>query len=136
MGVGYPTDKVRQALVGSNVLEIYSHPQAGPLFPNASEGFGTYVGVVDGTTPYGDVIHWGPTNQFAAPPTVAPDPDRRIITENIASPTNFINEFFNTTTEPAGHGFRRDGTGSTAACYTFEPLENVPIRVILLDDTS
>lgn len=135
MGVGYPTEKLRQALVGSNVLEIYSHPVAGPLVPNASEGLGTYVGVVDGTTPYGDVIHWGPTNGFAALPQVAPDPSRRIITDDVASPTNFVNAFLDTTTAPAGHGFRRDGAGSTAACYTFEPMGDVPIRLIVLDDT-
>lgn len=135
MGIGYLTEKVRQAVVSSNVLEIYSHPVAGPLWPNASEGQSNYVGVVDGTTPYGDVIYWGPTNQFEATPTVAPDPDRRFITENIASPTNFIAEFFNTTSEPVGHGFNPDGTGTTAACYTFQPMSNLPIRVIVLDNT-
>ena len=135
MGIGYPTEKVRQALVSSNVLEIYSPPGAGPLVPGASEGKGTYVGVVDGTTTYGDVIYWGPTNEFDATPTVAPDPDRHIITENIASPTNFIAEFFNTTSEPAGHGFNPDGTGTTAACYTFQPMSNLPIRIIVLDNT-
>ncbi len=135
MGIGYPTEKVRQAMVGSNVLEIYSPPGLGPLVPGASEGNGTYVGVVDGTTPYGDVIHWGPTNNYAARPTVAADPNRHIIAENIASPTNFVAEFFKTTSEPSGHGFNRDGAGSTAACYTFEPLTNVPIRVIVLDNT-
>ena len=135
MGIGYPTEKVRQALVGSNVLEIYTHPVMGPLAPNASEGHGTYVGVVDGTTPYGDVLYWGPTNGYAALPSVAPDPNRHIITEDVASPTNFIAAFFETTSAPPGHGFSRDGTGSTAACYTFEPQANVPIRVIVLDDT-
>lgn len=135
MGIGYPTVKVRQAMVGSNVLEIYSPPGLGPLVPGASEGYGTYVGVVDGTTPYGDVIHWGPTNDYATRPTVAADPDRHIIAEDIASPTNFVAEFFMTTSEPSGHGFNRDGAGSTAACYTFDPLTNVPIRVIVLDNT-
>jgi metallophosphoesterase (TIGR03768 family) len=135
MGIGYPTAKVRQALVGSNVLEIYSHPVAGPLVPNASEGQGIYVGVVDGTTPYGDVILWGPTNGFAARPTVAADQNRHIITEDVTSPTDFIGEFFETTSSPVGHGFHQDGTGSTAACYSFEPSANVPIRVIVLDNT-
>ena len=135
MGVGYPTEKVRQALVGSNVLEIYHSPTLGPLAPSASEGQGTYVGVVDGTTPYGEVIYWGGTNGYAARPCVAPDPNRHIITGDITSPTNFIGEFFTTTSAPLGHGFSRDGAGSTAACYTFEPLTNVPIRVIVLDDT-
>ncbi|HNX34313.1 MAG TPA: TIGR03768 family metallophosphoesterase [Kiritimatiellia bacterium] len=134
MGIGYPTEKVRQALVSSNVLEI-TDAVAGPLWPNASEGQGTYVGVVDGTTKYGDVIYWGATNGYETTPTVAPDPNRHIITENIASPTNFIAEFFNTTSEPVGHGFIRDGAGSTAACYTFQPMSNAPIRVIVLDNT-
>ena len=135
MGIGYPTEKVREALVGSNVLEIGTSPTLGPLIPSASEGFGTYVGVVDGTTPYGDVICWGPTNGFAVRPTVAPDSNRHIVTGDISSPTNFINAFFNTTSEPSGHGFKRDGAGSTAACYSFDPLASVPIRMIVLDDT-
>ena len=31
------------------------------LVPNASEGTGVYIGVVDGTTRYGEVIKGGPT---------------------------------------------------------------------------
>jgi hypothetical protein len=81
------------------------------------------------------VLYWGSTNWYPTRPHVASDPNRRIITEDIASPTNFIGEFFETTSAPAGHGFRRDGAGSTAACYTFEPMGDVPIRVIVLDDT-
>lgn len=135
MGIGYPTKKIRDALVGDKVLEINSHPVWGPLATNASEGNGTYVGVVDGTTTYGDVIHWGPTNGYESVPAVAADESRRIITESIASPTNFVAEFFKSTSEPVGHGFSQDGSGSTAACYTFEPRADVPIRVIVLDDT-
>jgi hypothetical protein len=91
--------------------------------------------VVDGTDPWGSVIKWGPTNLYNAPPTVAPDPNRHSITTDIASPTNFVNEFFNSKSSPQGHGFNRANTGSLAACYTFEPLTNMPIKVIVLDDT-
>ena len=132
MGVGYPTEKIQQALVGSNVLSISTN---GPLIPPGSEGSGMYVGVVDGTTPFGAVIKWGLTNLFDTPPTVAADTNRHILTTDVSSPTNYINEFFNTASSPQGHGFNRANTGSLAACYTFEPLTNMPIKVIVLDDT-
>ncbi|MFH1477069.1 MAG: TIGR03768 family metallophosphoesterase [Verrucomicrobiota bacterium] len=132
MGIGYPTEKIKQALVGSNVLNISTN---GPLVSPGSEGVGMYVGVVDGTTPYGTVIKWGLTNLFDMPPTVAADPDRRSLTTGLDSPTNFVNEFFNTTSFPQGHGFTRGATGSLAACYAFEPLADIPIKVIVLDNT-
>ena len=108
MGVGYPTEKIRQALVGSNVLNISTN---GPLIPPGSEGSGMYVGVVDGTTPFGAVIKWGLTNLFATPPTVAADTNRHTLTTDVSSPTNYINEFFNTASSPQGHGFNRTNTG-------------------------
>jgi len=134
MGIGCPTTpKIQQALVGSNILNISTN---GPLLtPGGSEGTGMYVGVVDGTTPYGDVINWGLTNNFLTPPAVAADTNRHSLTLDISSPTNYINEFFNTVSSPQGHGFSQGITGSLAACYTFEPLTNMPIKVIVLDDT-
>jgi len=96
-----------------------------------------YVGVVDGTTPYGTVIKWGTNNQFATPPTIAADTNRYSLTMDISSPTNYVNEFFNTVSSPKGHGFNlaTTTTGTLAACYTFEPLTNMPIKIIVLDDT-
>jgi metallophosphoesterase (TIGR03768 family) len=132
MGIGYPTEKIQQALVSSNVLNISIN---GPLFPPGSEGTGMYVGVVDGTTPYGSVIKWGETHLFDTPPTVAEDPDRRILSTSLHSPTNFVNEFFKSTSFPQGHGFTHGITGSLAACYAFEPLADMPIKVIVLDNT-
>jgi hypothetical protein len=73
------------------------------------------VGVVDGTTPFGTVVKWGLTNLFDAPPTGAADPNRRTFTMDVASPTNCVNEFFKTTSFPAGHGFNQTNTGSLAA---------------------
>ena len=132
MGIGYPTPKVKQAMVGGSILDISPH---GPLAPGGSEGSGMYVGTVDGATPFGDVVQWGPTNRFEAPPEVAADPNRHILTEEIPSPVNFIREFFDTATSPPGHGFSSNAAGSTAACYSFLPQADLPLKVIVLDDT-
>jgi metallophosphoesterase (TIGR03768 family) len=131
MGIGYVTPKLQQAFVGTNVLNMFTNP----VVANASEGTGMYVGVVDGTTPYGIVIKGGPTNLYDTPPTVAADTNRHSLTTDNSSPTNYVNEFFNTTSFPLGHGFNRANTGSLAACYTFMPLTNMPIKMIVLDDT-
>jgi len=131
MGTGYPTPKIQQALIGSNILNMSTNP----LAPSATEGGGMYVGTVDGTTPFGTVIKWGPTNLFDTPPTVAADARRHTLTTDNSWPSNYVNEFFNTTSFPQGHGFNRTNPGSLAACYTFLPLTNMPIKMIVLDDT-
>ena len=135
MGVGFPTDKVRNVLVGSNVLDMAPNP----LVANATEGTGVYMGIVDGTTRYGDVIKGGPAKLFAPPPTVVADPDRRALTTvdstNALSCTNYMGEFFNTASLPKGHGFKPGNLENNSACYTFEPMKNLPVKVIVLDDT-
>jgi len=131
MGVHYPTDKIRATLVGSNVLDMYTNV----FFPNSTELAGQYMGVVDGSTPDGDVIKGGLTNDFLTPPTVAPDADRRSLTTASSSTTNFMSEFFNTSSLPIGHGFNAANIASNSACYTFVPMTNLPIKVIVLDDT-
>jgi metallophosphoesterase (TIGR03768 family) len=135
MGVGYPTEKVKKTLVGSAVLNM--SPDV--LTPNASEGTGIYMGVVDGTTRYGEVIKGGPANLFAVPPTVAADPNRHSLTTeftaNTLACTNFMSEFFNTTSLPKGHGFSRSSLENNSACYSFVPMTNLPLKVIVFDDT-
>jgi metallophosphoesterase (TIGR03768 family) len=131
MGVAYPTEKVRNAEVGSEILNM----GANVLLPNATESTGIYVGVVDGTTPLGEVIKGGPEADFATPPTVAADPSRLSLTTAASTTANYISEFFDSTTLPVGHGFDQSHTGSLAACYTFEPKANLPLKVIVLDDT-
>lgn len=132
MGIGYPSEKIQQAMVGSNVLNISTN---GPLIPPGAEGTGMYVGVVDGTTSNGTVINWGPTNFFDAPPTVAADSNRCMLSTPLNSPTNFVNAFFDSTSLPQGHGFIPGVTGSLAACYAFVPRADMPIKVIVLDNT-
>ena len=135
MGVSYPTAKVRNALVGSAVLNM--NPNV--LVPNASEGTGIYMGVVDGTSRYGEVIKGGLTKFFATPPTVAADLGRHSLTTeytaNSLACTNFMSEFFHTESFPKGHGFTPGNLANNSACYSFVPLTNLPLKVIVFDDT-
>lgn len=95
-----------------------------------------YMGVIDGASPYGAIKHAGKKEDFASAPTVAPDPDRRALLRS-----EWIAEFFNTTTLPKGHGFdlvpealRRSEEGF--ACYSFVPKAGIPLKVIVLDNTQ
>lgn len=131
MGVARPSQKVQTAQTGSAVLNMSKD-----LFnPNATEGAGMYVGVVDGTTRYGEVIKGGPVNRFPTPPTVAADPNRHALATAVSTSSNYMREFFNTTSSPAGHGFTQANLESNSASYTFEPVTNLPLKVIVLDDT-
>jgi hypothetical protein len=100
--------------------------------PNGFKGSGYYMGSIDGRTVYGDVIGAGPAKNFSAPPKVlAADKNRHWL-----SPSDWMNEFFNTTSSPEGHGFNRSDALRGFVCYTFEPKSNIPIKVIVLDDTQ
>ncbi len=92
-----------------------------------------YGGVIDGSTPSGDIIHTGPADSSGAPPTVAADPERRSLLR-----TEWIQEFFKTSTSPVGHGLNLVSKTQPAgfACYSFAPKSNVPLKVIVLDDTQ
>jgi hypothetical protein len=84
------------------------------------------MGVVDGTKEYGDLIDAGPV----ANPIVA-DPKRRSL-----SMRAWMGEFFNTTSKPIGHGFTKQMIEEGFACYSFYPKADIPIKVIVLDDTD
>ncbi len=101
-----------------------------------------YQGVIDGSTPDGTIINSGSTDEYTTPPKVTADPDRRSLPRE-----EFIQEFFNTATSPVGHGFNLvasnpnfhlvpDGEKAGFACYSFEPKSDVPLKVIVLDDTQ
>jgi metallophosphoesterase (TIGR03768 family) len=131
MGVAYPKAKLQQALVGSEILNIGIN-----LFAtNNADATGVYVGVVDGATPYGDVVKGGPAAAFPAPPVIIPDPSRHSVVTPDSLTATFTGECFNSSTLPAGHGFDPAQSGGTSACYTFEPVANLPLKVIVLDDT-
>jgi metallophosphoesterase (TIGR03768 family) len=90
-----------------------------------------YMGVLDGSTPYGDIKYAGPVGNFSSPPKVTADPDRRSLLR-----TEWLKEYFKTSSHPVGHGFNLTDANNGSACYSFVPKSSVPIRVIVLDDTQ
>ena len=90
-----------------------------------------FMGVLDGATADANIISAGPTRAFSAPPRVVSDPDRRSLTRQ-----DWIKEFFKTKTSPAGHGFDLVGAHAGFACYSFIPKSDIPLKVIVLDDTQ
>ena len=128
-GSALTNDYVRSMLIGSDILNIGDVIVTGDL---NSRGF--YMGVVDGTTPYGDVIGSGPDGQVT-PPKVIANPDRRSLATPSSTTREWMTEFFTTTSSPGGHGFTQANLASDAAYYTFRPKAEIPIRVIVFDDT-
>jgi metallophosphoesterase (TIGR03768 family) len=92
-----------------------------------------FTGVLDGSTPTGEIIHAEAVGPFSIPPKVAADPKRRSLLR-----TEWIQEFFKTSTLPVGHGFNLVDPGQPAgfACYSFLPKSDVPLKVIVLDNTQ
>jgi metallophosphoesterase (TIGR03768 family) len=90
-----------------------------------------YMGIFDGSTSYGDIKYAGPVGTFSSAPKVAADPDRRSLLR-----TEWMNEFFNTSSSPVDHGFNLTDVQNGFACYSFVPKSDIPIKVIVLDDTQ
>src|ERR1035437_4138637 len=89
-----------------------------------------YMGTVNGSTPYGDIIGAGAVSNTTAIKVVA-DPNRHSLNMK-----EWMAEFFDTSSKPTGHGFTRTSIQRDFACYSFEPKSNMPIKVIVLDDTQ
>jgi len=121
-------DYLRQTYIGAEILDL------GNIFedPLGADSRGFYMGCLDGRTPHGDIFGLGPVADFATPPQVlAADPDRRSLTK-----AEWMSELFETSSSPRGHGFPLCNVEMGFACYTFEPRADVPLRVIVLDDTQ
>ena len=104
--------------------------------PTAFKARSFYMGVLDGSTAHGELRDAGPVSEFSAPPSVAADPNRRSLLR-----TEWIQEFFQTTSQPIGHGFNFVDRNSPAwesgfACYSFVPKADIPLKIIVLDDTQ
>ena len=126
-GVFAPNDYLKQTLVGQSVLNIDKQLTSDAILN--TRGF--YMGVVDGSTPLGEIVKSGPEGNFSTPPLVNANPDRRWISRN-----DWIAEFFKTSSSPVGHGFSQENAKTGFACYTFDPKAKLPIKVIVLDDTE
>ena len=118
-------DYLRQACLGDTVLNL------GNILVDGMDSRGFYMGTIDGGTPNGTVIDSGPVADFASPPKVVPDPDRRPLTRR-----EWMGEFLKTSSQPVGHGFTQANVDADFACYSFEPKADVPLKVIVLDDTQ
>jgi len=125
----YPNDYLRGILVGENVLNMGF--EGG--FPSL-DARGIYMGVIDGSTPYGTIIDYGLASSMPQP-VVAADSNRYALTTDTSSSLNWMAEFFNTATQPQGHGFTQANLNNDFVSYSFEPRADVPIKVIALDDT-
>ena len=92
-----------------------------------------YQGVIDGASPTGAITGAGPVGFYDDPPRVVADPRRRSLLK-----TEWIQEFFDTTSTPIGHGFALVDPDQPEgfACYSFLPDPDVPLKVIVLDDTQ
>lgn len=121
------SDKTRQAAIGSEVLNI------GNIFTNAlgTASTGYYMGYVDGNTEFGTPKGAGPEAMFPVAPITTPDPDRRELAR-----TEWLAEHLNTVSLPKGHGITAENAAKGFACYTFQPNPNLPLKVIVLDNTQ
>lgn len=128
----YTSDEVvAMADVLANGNNIYNKTPAPPAPPAPL----FYMGVIDGSTPYGEPINGGLVGDpgFTSPPKVVPDPERFSL-----SRTEWKQEFFNTSTSPVGHGFNLVPSDQEEGfvCYSFVPKSAIPIKVIVLDNTQ
>ncbi len=123
--------KTQATHVGDTIINMANDPS-----PTGLNGSGFYMGVVDGATPYGDVIGAGPEEDFPTPPKVVADENRHSLVTETSTSLNWMGEFFHTDSKPVGHGFTQANLDKDFACYSFEPQSDLPLKVIVLDDTA
>ena len=118
----------KKNLIGKDIINV------GNVFaePSGLDSRGLYHGSIDGRTVYGDVIGVGPEKAFPTVPQIpAADEKRRAL-----SGREWLGEFLNTSSSPAGHGFTKENIDKDFACYSFEPKAELPLKVIVLDNSQ
>ncbi|MGC2779819.1 MAG: TIGR03768 family metallophosphoesterase [Bradyrhizobium sp.] len=127
MGTNPVNDYLRQVYVGEDILRL------GDIFaePDGINKRHYYMGSLDGSTPHGDIRGAGPVANFTSPPKVVADPNRRSLRKK-----EWMREFFATSSNPVGHGFTQANVDNDFACYSFQPKSDLPIKVIVLDNTQ
>jgi metallophosphoesterase (TIGR03768 family) len=131
MGSALENEKTRSAHIAGTIINMGDNPAS----PDAVDQTGYYMGVVDGLTPYGDIYGAGPEDKFRHAPAVTADSSRHSLSSDTSSVRGWMQEFFNTTSKPVGHGFKQSNLDSDFACYSFVPKNDIPIKFIVLDDT-
>ncbi|MEI6122867.1 MAG: TIGR03768 family metallophosphoesterase [Bacteroidota bacterium] len=130
MGVKPVNDRIRRTLIGDSILQLGFVFDANNKNVMNERTFS--VGTLDCSKLYAPIIGSGVVAKMGKIPTIAPDTNRRSLTK-----TEFINEFSNTTTLPKGHGFVQSNPANMFdGCYSFEPKSNVPLKIIVIDDTQ
>lgn len=128
MGSKPMNTKIENTLIGSSILQL------GDIFndPDAMDKNTFSTGTLDGSTQYGTIIGSGVVATMGTIPTVSSDPNRHAVTI-----PDLINQFSTTTSLPVGHGFvQSDPANVFGANYSFVPKSNVPLKIIVLDDTQ
>jgi len=131
MGAACENEKTLAAHVSDTIINMADSPD-----PSSLDETGFYMGVIDGADPFGAVIKSGPEGDFSAPPTIVADPTRHSLATLTSPSLNWMTEFFTTSSNPVGHGFTQDNLDDDFACYSFFPKSDLPLKVIVLDDTS
>jgi metallophosphoesterase (TIGR03768 family) len=115
------TDKVQKFAVGDTIMK-----QGLAQDSQSTEGNAVYGGIIDPSTVYGKIVMSGfPVPGDEMTHKITPNVERKPIT-NI----DFINMI------PNGHGLKLDTSKDPLGCYTVEPKSNVPVMVIVIDDTA
>src|ERR1035437_707009 len=123
------TEYLRESYTNNQVLLF------GDLDTQGINSRSNFMGTVDGSTPYGTIIGVGPVTNFIVggvtnTPMIALDTNRYYL-----ETTNYMKEFFTTKSKPVGHGFSQWNVTNNLACYSFEPKANLPLKIIVADDT-
>ena len=131
LGSSKVTPALRKTYVGSDILNIGPFPSGPPDFNTILNTRGFYMGVINGLTEFGEIIGDGPTASWDSPPQIVADPQRRSLLMK-----EWMDEFRKTTSNPLGHGFTKQMIQEEFACYHFYPKADVPLKVIVFDDTD
>jgi len=120
-GVYNANENLTQALPSDTVMLSANVLSSKELFDKA-----VYGGVIKVSDPYGKIVKDGPTNgKDASSHKIIPNAERKFLDAE-AFATMF----------PEGHGIKPSSEKDPVGCYTFEPKSNLPLRVIVLDDTA
>ena len=125
-----PVDgKIRTTYTGTKILQ-----SGWALTDSTQMAFNTYsMGVIDGSTKYGDVIGCGKVDLIGPIPDISADPNRK----SLFVLSDWIDEFKTSTSQPYGHGFVQSNPENVlGACYSFIPKSDIPLKIIVLDDTQ